>query len=80
MLQVDLGQHPVSLMVREAFMELQMSDEVKKVLKFHYPQDTTLEYADDGACSENDSDDFKPGGCVNEQGDYVDAMKKKNKN
>ena len=46
MLEVDLGQHPVSLMVREPFMELQISDKVKEVLKVHYPQDPTPEYAE----------------------------------
>ena len=56
MLEVDLGQHPVSLMVREAFMELQISDKVKEVLKVHYPQDPTPEYVDaECDCSGNES-------------------------
>ena len=58
MLKVDLGQHPVSLMVREAFMELQISDKVKVVLKVHYPQDPTTEYADvEWDCSWNESEE-----------------------
>ena len=57
MLEVDLGQHPVSLMVRETFMELQISDKVKEVLKVHCPQDPTPEYADvECDCSGNESE------------------------
>ena len=97
MLEVDLGQHPVSLMVREAFMELQISYHVKEVLKVYCPQDTTPEYGDVVCdCSGNKSEEeflslkekepmeftvvevqkLPPDGCINDQGDCVDGMKK----
>ena len=34
-------EHPVNLMVLEAFGEIQISDKNKEVLKVHYPQDKT---------------------------------------
>ena len=34
-----IDEHPVSLMVLEAFWEIQISDKIKEVLKVHYPQD-----------------------------------------
>ena len=98
MLEVDLGQHPVSLMVREAFMELQISNKVKEVLKVYYPQDPTPEYADaECDCSGNESEEeclslkekepmeftvakaqkIPPDGCINNQGDCADGVKKK---
>ena len=36
-----IDEHPVSLMVLEAFGEIQISDKIKEVLKVHYPQDKT---------------------------------------
>ena len=58
MLEVYLGQYPVSLMVRDAFMKLQISDRVKEVLKVHYPQGPTPEYADvECDCSGNESEE-----------------------
>ena len=62
MLEVDLGQYPVCLMVMEAFMELQISDKVKEVLKVNYPQDPTPEYADvECDCSGNESEEEREG-------------------
>ena len=36
-----IDEHPVSLIVSEAFGEIQISDKIKEVLKVHYPQDKT---------------------------------------
>ena len=36
-----IDEHPVSLMVLEAFWEIQISDKIKEVLQVHYPQHKT---------------------------------------
>ena len=53
-----IDEHPVSLMVLEAFEEIQISDKIKEVLKVHCPQDKTCR---DGAQCDCDCMDIEAG-------------------
>ena len=65
-----IDEHPVSLMVLEAFGEIQISDKIKEVLRAHYPLDKTPK---DGVQCDCDCMDIEAGASCYLEEDPIDT-------